>query len=954
MALPGDPPPAPPPGGAGDECTWNIRRWIWLTLAVSFALRAWIAWRGGQLFWPDEDRFDAARRVARTLFEGNVRGAVDALLSHSDHLLFKVASLLPASLEILIGTPGWVSALFFGLASTWVLWLVARVARSAGASETESLIALLLAAGTTSLFYYSRHYFPYDLSLGFLLLSLLAGLREPATRRSSFCAGIWACLGFLCYNGYWTLAGAALVTHVLRAFPRPGEMARRAARAAIGLLLPMLLVAAASRLLGHDFLASAVAFAGTVNQGDPGQAWKFVPQYLWVTEHGLAVLWFLAILATPVIALRSGGSRVLFWPAFSLLLLALLILPSDLVGRFALSARHVRVLAPFLCLAAASTLYSLAGSRRLGWFLPLVLVLVGVQAGFNLLTPLTQVFPREFVQMADRHLRQARGHDLGPYAVLNCDFLHNPDWVKSGPDAGEVRLQRNHPFQFLPYLYEGYPAVTRDRYLAQNPSMRVVRLTAGGRPRTGHPAGPIELTLKFPENPNGLLPEPILATGHAGRGDLIFIRYEGPHHFRIGHDHIGGGAVLSEIRHIDRSKPHRLLINMGSLHPATSASNLLITWDNEVLLNTAAVFHPSAGSEIDLGHNFLGFTTAIPLLSADVTAVKWAVQVVPGQPLADYPGALQLVLSLPDTLQPLESVPLLSTGRAEHGDLLFLRHEGGGLFRVGHDHWGGGATWSEPFPLNQPANLNLLIAADGLAAPVSPAAATTRPQRLLISCNGQVVFNRPVTFHPTRPGEIVAGVNRVGSSAAPARHPARFLLVREIADDFLFPRPSLHPAVVRMRLQFHGPTEPGRTEPILSTGRSGAGDILFVRHEDSGHIRIGCDHWGRGIAWSDPLPFDHRLPLNLTIAMGSLLPPVDNMIFQQNPPWLKLKDRLFVMAGDTVILDRIVPFHPAAAGTVEIGVNAIGASSCAETLSADLLGYQEASPAEILPLLDRP
>lgn len=192
MALPGDPPPAPPPGGARDEYTGKIRRWIWLTLVVSFALRAWIAWRGGQLFWPDEDRFDVARRIARTLYDGNVHSAVDALLSQPDHLLFKIAGLLPASLEILIGTPGWVSALFFSLASTWVLWLVARVARTAGASETEGLIAMLLAAGTTSLFYYSRHYFPYDLSLGFLLLSLLAGLREPASQRSSLCAGIWA------------------------------------------------------------------------------------------------------------------------------------------------------------------------------------------------------------------------------------------------------------------------------------------------------------------------------------------------------------------------------------------------------------------------------------------------------------------------------------------------------------------------------------------------------------------------------------------------------------------------------------------------------------------------------------------------------------------------------------------------------------------------------------------
>lgn len=946
MALPGQSPP--PPGGTGEDGVRNAGRWIALILTVSFALRAWIAWRGGQLFWPDEDRFEAVRSIARTLLGGEVRAAVDALLGHPDHLLFKAASLLPASLEILLGTPGWVSALFFGLASTWVLWLVARVARAAGASEEESLVALLLAACTTSLFYYSRHYFPYDLSLGLLLLSLLAGLPEPASRRHSLSAGIWAGLGFLCYNGYWTLAGAALVVHVLRAFPRPGDMFVRAVWAAVGLLLPMLAVAAISRLLGHDFFTLSLALAGTVTQGDLGQAWRFVPQYLWVTEHGLALLWAAGLLATLGAGMRRRHRRLLLWPGLVLLVGAFLIVPSDGLHRFALAARHVRVLLPILCLATAAALCTLVPPRRRTLVLSGLLGLVGLQAAWNFTPPLRQLFPREFHAEAVRFLARARQQDLGPYTIVNATFLHNPDWAPAAPDAGVVLVQRQHPFQFTPYLYEGYTATTRARYQARDLSMRIVRLAVGGPAWSGHPSGMIEMHLRFPEKPFGLLPEPLLSTGQPGRGDSLFVRFEGEGHIRIGHDNTGRGATYSPLLPLDRTKTHRLRVNLGNFYPPDSAEGkapTFVIWNERIALLKPHDLHPSRPEDLTLGHNFIGATTSLTQLSAEIVGFRRMPYPQRRMVFPEPPGALRFeFLPLVSPAEPGEAEPLLSSGGPARGDLLFLRNEGPGRLRVGHYHWGGGTLWSEPLDYDPSRRLEFIVAlAPFLPATGAPAATQPAAGRLYVSGNGRVLLNRFTLFHPARPGELVFGQNRV---IVPAVMPE---LISELVTSDPVPATTLSvpgaglPGPLRLKLRFADPIPRGVSFPLLSTGVTGAGDLLFISFDEQGHYRIGHDHWGHPAVVSPARPLDPTRPLELTVSLGSLLPSAT----QPAAPADRLRDRLFVAVGDDILLDRPGRFHPAAESWI-VGLNSLGASSAVEILPADLLDFSPVSPETIL------
>jgi len=940
MAFPGNVDPlATTPG--------NHRRLTFVVLAVSFALRAVLAWRGGQFFWPDEDRFVAAQRAVRALAEGRWADAASLLFTQADHLLFRVISLAPAALERALGAPAWVPALFFAAVSTGVLWLVARAARALGGGDDECLLALVLAASASTLFYYSRHYFPYDLSLACLLLAVIASRSPGPAWRTSGLTGLWAGLGFLIYNGYWSATGAILVVHVLAAAPRFGAMLLRAGWAALGALLPVAAVVGLGRLLGHNLIAESVAFAGTVTQGDLGLAWRFVPEYLGVTEGGLAVLWALALLAAPLAAILRREPRHLVAAGLSLGLAALLILPSDVLGRFALSARHVRALVPFLCLATAGTVVALAGRRGAAALAGFALA----QAAWHFATPLQQVFPRDFLRLADAHLAEARRRDLGPYAVLNAGFLHNPTLVVRGPDAGEVQLRRDHPFQFRPYLYEGYTYAARASYLAGDMSMRIVRLAAGGPAFTAPAPGPIELTLRFPERPFGLLPEPILTTGRPGRGDQIFIEYIGTDRFRLGHDNYGGGAVCSPVRPLDRTRPRRIDIDQATLDPQRRDPMLVVAWNDEVLINARVPLHQTAASEIDVGHNFHGFSTALPLLSADIEAVNWQAPRRTDAAFADYPGAIRTVLELPAPPPAGASVPLVQTGPPGLGDKLVLRHDGAGSYRVGHDHRGTGFVWSSSFQPPHPARLEFVVALDNLRVPSAPpAGGPVRPSRLFVACNGEILFSRVSAVHPTTPAEIATGLRQVDGVAAHQFAGATFLGAGPAALPPLAGPPADFPGVLRLRLRFFEHPAPGRVQPLLSAGRTGAADVVLIKFEESGRYRLGLDHWGTPLTWSEPATLDFGRPLELTVALGSLLPPATGPA----DPAAPLRRRLVVLAGDRPVFDRSGPLHPPLAGSLVVGANTVLATSAEPVLSADVLEVRGLSPQEILPLPDRP
>jgi hypothetical protein len=603
----------------------RFARWLrGLTVGSAFALRVELVRGGGQFFWPDEARLWTSVTAVTQLRQGGWHAAFVTLFSSAEHLGFKFFGLLPALL-LVQGDPRWVAALFFAGASTWVIWAVGDVSRAAGADEWEALLATALAAATSCLFYYSRHYFPYDLALGFLLTALATSLRRPGAARA---IGLLVAIGILTYNGYWYLGGVVLLLQAQRSRWRPGALAALGA----GLVAPILLVLAAGWALHLNLIHQYLVFSGTVTHGDFGTAWRFIPQYFYVSEHGLALLWLGALGAA--LALWRNP-RVALWLLLTVVLFILLVAPSDLVHVFTVSARHARQLAPLLCLLAAAILRQVArrGGARGCAAAAAIAAAVGVNAAIGFALPLRQTFPDQFIDHASR-FRSTKANDLGPYTLANHYFLDNPDAASLQPIAGAVVYAEPHPYQFEPYLYDVYTEAWRADFHRRDLRMRMIRLDAGGAPFGGYPLA-LRLTLVFAPPP--AVHEPLVVTGVTGRGEGLYVQYgHDPNVIGFGYDRFGGGASDSRPVRIDRTAPHVLTVLMGSLlppatdpiyrvHPGWLAlkNTTRVVLDGRVVMDERkAVYDEVPSQTITVGLNLIGLSTCAPVSTARILRME--------------------------------------------------------------------------------------------------------------------------------------------------------------------------------------------------------------------------------------------------------------------------------------------------------------------------------------------
>jgi hypothetical protein len=455
-------------------------------LALALGLRIVLVARGGQGFWPDERRYGAALEAVDALGEGRCSEALLAVF-RTPHLGFKLLMVGPALLQRTAGVGLALPALFLSLVSVANIAWVWRIARRAGADEREALWAAAAMACSSSMFYWSRHLMPYDLSLFCALASLHVGWKVEPRALDSWLVGFLGFLAFATYNGYWTLVVCVLGVHALLAWPSWRGAAERAARGLAGLAGGFSCLMAVAYSLNVDLLRSYADFSGTITRGDFEDGYRVFFEYLWHAERLTAIVWAAALPAFGVLARGCGGRtlrRGLVWVAMILAIAGALIASSNLLETFVVYGRLVRQVVPFCALLVGWTAARLLGQAE-GWRwreATALLTLVACGA-VGCWPPLCQEFPREF------HRRAAAYREtLGARRVAGIPVFETPDKflllnarfrpvVRRTPlPPHEVLLQSPHPFEWRPYLYEGSTRRQRDRYTTADIHMKLVRL----------------------------------------------------------------------------------------------------------------------------------------------------------------------------------------------------------------------------------------------------------------------------------------------------------------------------------------------------------------------------------------------------------------------------------------------------------------------------------------------
>lgn len=773
-------------------------------LVAAAVLRAILVWRGGQFFWPDEQRYMVAVEAVGRLRAGETMAALHGLLATVDHLFFKIVSLVPAALEA-YGLPSpVVPALFFSSFSVLNIYLVWRIARQAGAPDRQAVTAAWLLALSNTHFAYARHLLPYDLAMTFGLLALAAGWSGDGWRRSLL-TGVCAGLGFLAYDGAWVFGAVVLLVHVLMSLPRIGHALRRAGWAFTGLVIPVLAVILAARALGHDLVGNFLRSFGTGHQGDYGRGWSRLCEYFWTAEgllFPLAVVGMALVVAGACVTRRVQAG--LHWVAGAMLLVAGMIVLSDAWPVFVIYGGAARMVVPFACLAGAFALERCWQSGSvLRQLATAALVIVGAQAAVNFAQPLALVFPADFRLRAIKEARRLQeGGEKRQLVVIHADkLLGGQAHFTSLPDH-DVMLMEPNPLQFRPYQFEGLTDRQRAELAANDTRMKLI---AVNRPWSNQPLdlrrpypGVVQLVLRLPRDRTGER-EPLLVSGSTGVGDLIYLIYDSERTIRLGLDHWSVFGMESEPIEIDYTQPLRVTLSTGPLHDPAVAIDApfgptnpnLRRWlyaavNGRVIWSRPAVFHSAAPSSISFGVNGIGGSTCGAEFKGEVISVKSLVLApIPAykhnlaQP---YPGAVQLTLRL---LAPRQGAnePLVSSGTAGAADLIYMRYEAPGRIRIGYDHWGSEGLLSDPIAVDDTRPIRVKVSMGSLFGPMTPlvnSAGVPWRDWLHVEVNDAVVRSCRGSFYPAEPKSIVFAANDVGATTCEPRFTGEIIEIGSI------------------------------------------------------------------------------------------------------------------------------------------------------------------------------
>ena len=431
------------------------------------------------------------------------------------------------------------------------------------------------------------------------------------------------------------------------------------------------------------------------------------------------------------------------------------------------------------------------------------------------------------------------------------------------------------------------------------------------------------IEFKLPYGQKGLN-EPLLTTGHKGAGVVLFANMVDERHVRVEAD-VWGRLYQGEAVDIDFSQPHTLVVSDGALAPlgnpavqALSASDrdnlrreLRVELDGGVVLHTAAETFDSDPDETVVGAAPFGSLTE-PRFTGQILRV--ARLPLPSTLLLPKSQRAHLDFRTPKGRDG-KTEPLLSILKGANTRLLAVTYLSAKEVRLSCVDAGGAVLQSLVVPRESGRTRHLDV--DYEDAPPGVA--------LNVKLDGTSLFFLPDRSTLEEVPIVTAGLNMTGNHAVEARFTGDTCQLQVER-----PAEAKNPAggVASADLVLTFPADrPGRQEPLVTTGRTGAGDLLYVIYVDGRHVRIGFDHWNGAGRVSGLIPIDYNNPHELLIRMDSLRGGAAAGATAANAAAALGKPGVSVLLDGVSAIDSPTAPYRSTTGEVTFGHNLIGGST---------------------------
>jgi hypothetical protein len=372
--------------------------------------------------------------------------------------------------------------------------------------------------------------------------------------------------------------------------------------------------------------------------------------------------------------------------------------------------------------------------------------------------------------------------------------------------------------------------------------------------------GFVRLAFVFPSALAGLR-EPLVATGTGGVGDVVFFVGEDDTHVRLGFQHAGTDALLSEPLSIVPGRIQLLEASLGSFYPISPkfgdlSKALIVKFNNRLVWAQEGVFSPAGAPEFGVnvwrsascGSAFTGKIVAaqpMPSPLGDASAAPFAFRPywVEAGAGSGY-GALRLRLDLPrGRAGPYE--PLLVSGPSvAQADYVWIQYLDAARIQLGYEHTSGGGPLSGAIPMDFGRSHTFEIDVpslypaqdDGYFATWPLLSAFAAKSRARIRVDGTMWIDVPVKAYESSPAQATVGENRLSNTFG-RRFTGQIIQVERAVHG---PPPGFgdQTGPLRMTLTWPKILPVGRREGLLATGDGDARDALEVSYEDAEHARL--------------------------------------------------------------------------------------------------------------------
>jgi len=313
-------------------------------------------------------------------------------------------------------------------------------------------------------------------------------------------------------------------------------------------------------------------------------------------------------------------------------------------------------------------------------------------------------------------------------------------------------------------------------------------------------------------------------------------------------------------------------------------------------------------------------------------------------------GPLELTVRFPtDRKGQLE--PLVITGLEFLSDYVYLYYASGDSVVIGFEHAGYGGPVTDPIPVDYSRPHRITVDMPPLYPPVGDPYFDGIPAgeveafgaRLRISLDGVPVIDTAERFHPPFSVRPSVGSGAPTQRALGRRFTGEILGVRRLKPDWGAPARATEVGPLVISLEF--PTgQAGVSEPLVSSGSAGRGDILIVNYVDSNHVTFSLDHWAYGGPTSGPVEIRPGAHQKLEVSFGSFFPASGRPAAFPASRWAAAAGKLEVDLDGRRVFEAGAAFYDAPSGTVVVGRNQIGSTRCVSNFSGRIITHLRGDP----------